>query len=268
MDLAGKILLSKLKVWESSKTDIQWFRGKQVFFILGLGRSGTNFFSHLLNQDDRAVIFHEPISEDFEAAASAQRSSKSALEYLKVYRIRKMRHLVSDVDFDIYGEANSALRFHADALRLLLPECKLIHLVRDGRDVVRSIMARKHYTDNAAGHHNLYPLADDPLFSRWEHMDRFEKICWLWKDANQRLANTVTHRVRFEDLTTDYDYFNRNIELSLNLRIGEEKWRQYVAKPTNVTKNAVLPPWEEWENSLMDKFNAICGEQMQLFGYY
>src|SRR5919107_733518 len=45
----------------------QWIASKRFFFILAIGRSGTTFLPHVLNQCPDAAVFHEPIKSDIDA---------------------------------------------------------------------------------------------------------------------------------------------------------------------------------------------------------
>lgn len=245
-----------------------WFHNKNMFFVLGMGRSGTQFLAELLNHDDSANVFHEPVREDFDAFVKAHKSNEAALNYIKSFRRRKMFGLVKRQTITSYGEVNSALRYHASALKAVFPQAKLLHLVRDGRDVVRSVMARQHYTASSSAHHELSPAQDDPLFDTWCGLSRFEKICWLWVDANRRLRQNIEHCVRFEQLVNDYAYFRDQLEHHLGVQIGQTKWSDAVNKPSNTTQKFALPAWQKWDSSLIKTFDRICGDEMKQFGYF
>ena len=268
MICSADIIKTRLKFWISKNRINEWFERRTVFFILGLGRSGTKFLADVLNRKQNAIVFHEPIRVDFEALVEAHKSGEAARKYIKTYRKKKMFGLVKNLKVDVYGEANSNLRYHRQALMESFPNAKLLHVVRDGRDVVRSIMARKHYTGSAASHHELKPRDDDPLLAHWDQMRRFEKICWLWADANRSIRCDVLPYVKFEYLVSDYDYFLKHIETYLDIEIGEVLWHEVVSKPTNITMRFNLPKWTEWDDRLMQTFNSICAEEMEYFGYY
>jgi hypothetical protein len=245
----------------------EWVARVHPFFILGMGRSGTNFLAAMLDRCPDALVFHEPISEDFNAFVEAHKSDEAGLDYFEHFRLGKMHELTRDLDIRHYGEVNSALRYHARAIKTVIPEARLLHLVRDGREVVRSVMERRHYTDGSAGHHDLHPLPSDPLYDCWKELSRFEKVCWLWTDANRRLAEDVSRRVAFESLVGDYDYFRENLLSYLDLEMSEALWAEAVQAPTNVTRKFTFPPWQQWDEAQHAAFETICGEQMSRFGY-
>ena len=252
----------------SYDTQIQeWLDQVDTFFILGMGRSGTNFLASMLGKCPDALVFHEPLAEDFNAFVEAHKSYDNALQYLTNFRLERMHALAQNHNIHHYGEVNSALRYHAKAIKVAMPRARLLHLVRDGREVVRSVMERRHYTPETTGHHDLRPLPSDPLYERWDTLSRFEKVCWLWTDANRRLAEEVPRWVSFESLIGDYDYFKENLLDPLGLELSEALWSEMVRAPTNVTREFSFPPWQQWDTTQRAAFDAICGEQMAHFGY-
>lgn len=268
MFFSTKILKTKLKFWISDQQIDDWYKSKTIFFMLGVGRSGTNYFSNFLSQADNAIVYHEPIKEDFTAFVEAHKFPESASEYINGFRKKHIYEITSKIDVQIYGETNSALRYHAAALKQAIPEAKYLHLIRDGRDVVRSIMARKHYTNSKQGHHELMPKEDDPLYSKWGTLSRFEKICWLWADGNRQLRQDISQTLYFEKLINDYDYFHKNIVEDIGIDIDQALWHKNTNTPQNVTKSFSMPRWQDWDKSLIASFDKICGEEMEIHGYY
>lgn len=265
--ISRNTIKTSLKFWISQNKVNNWFNEKEVFFILGLGRSGTDFLANLLNQGENVAVFHEPAYEDFQAIVQAHKSEIKATEYIKNFRKKYIYCKNKDRKFKIYGEVNSVLRYHVIALKEFFPKAKFLHLIRDGRDVVRSFMARGHYTGDSIGHHSIKPRIDDPYYQKWEDFTRFEKLCWLWMDSNNRIAPFIENHIKFEDMLGDYSYFHSNIESYLNIKIGKSLWSEYVSKPSNITKIQILPHWEEWDIEQTESFNRICGETMRKYGY-
>jgi len=253
--------------WLSDERIDEWLNSVTSFFLLGVGRSGTKFFAELLNKTNYTRVYHEPVTEDFLAIANAHKSREDAVTYMNKFRKKAMYVLGKKEGVKIYGESNSNLRFHAEALKLTIPNVKIIHVVRDGRDVVRSIMAKKHYLNGAKGHYNLIPNADDPLLREWHGLSRFEKICWLWLNANERVREFADVTLMFERLICDYNYFYENIVEYLGIEIPESRWKKEISKPRNITKKHSIPHWTEWEDELTRKFWRICKNEMSRYGY-
>lgn len=237
-----------------------FFNEKDIFFILGMGRSGTKLLANLLNHDPNSLIFHEPVKKDFEEIVERNEN------YLKE-RKKILYHRIKDQEFEIYGEVNSNLRYHVHALSDYFPDVTLIHNVRDGRDVVRSVMSRDHYTGDGIGHHSLKPQKEDLLYEQWDRLSRFEKICWLWKDAVKKTEKYCQHTIHFEKWTKDYHYFKKSVLQSTGTYIPEEQWEEAMSIPNNQSSQYVIPHWKEWEEDKVRAFKNICGKELRKYGY-
>lgn len=258
---------TKLAFFVSDEQINEYYKNINPFYILGMGRSGTFFLSKLLNEYKNACVYHEPLHSDFKAIVDALKSEKKANQYINSFRKKYLYLKLKNKDINTYGEVNSNLRYHAKILKNNIPNVKILHLVRDGRDVVRSIMERNHYTEDGIGHHSLSPSKDDYYFDEWKNMSRFEKVCWLWKDANEVVEPFSDEMIKFERLINDYDYFNKKIELKLNINIGYDLWNNEVNSPKNITKKREFPHWDNWNKNQLEDFNEICGELMNKYGY-
>ncbi len=264
------LALKKFKVkacfWIDYDEVLEWFRNKNIFFILSIGRSGTRFLAELLNKSPNALVVHEPFDEAI-PHQNAYLNPISAEKYIRDFRMKEIYLRVHNLDIDIYGEVNSYLRRHCKAIKKLIPNVKLIHLVRDGRDVVRSMYARMTMKPGVYSTRNIVPLEDDPWRSEWSRMSRFERLCWYWMIENKYLRECIDRFVRFEDIITDYNYFKRNVLDYINLNIPREVWEHEVNKPKNITIVHKLPHWSEWSSELMESFKRICGDEMKIYGY-
>lgn len=176
-----------MHLWIDEPTINGWAKNKRIFFILGMGRSGTKFLARLLDEAPESYVVHEPVWEDFPAYVDAFYSQKKAQWYIKYFRKKEIFLRVRDIPCEIYGESNGVLRRHLLPLKKAFPHAIFFHLIRDGRDVVRSLMARHTMTPKDPITSKIHPLPDDPWYERWEKMDRFEKICWYWQVENKYL---------------------------------------------------------------------------------
>jgi len=262
-----KMIKTKLRFWYSHKRVNSWFDDKKIFFILAIGRSGTKFFSQLLGKSKNAYIVHEPVRSDFRAYKKAFFSEKKAYNYFKNFRKKEIYLRAKLKNIEVYGEVNSVIRHHCNAIRQLFPNAEIIHLVRDGRDVVRSMMARKTMTSEDQNTKNIRPTNDNPWYDKWESMNRFEKLCWYWDVENRYLHKNIDKIIYFEKLISDYDYFNKNLLLPLNLEIHKEIFEKEIKSPKNLTKKHKIPRWNDWEPEKIESFNKICGETMKNLGY-
>ena len=119
----GTLLIKRAKVamyfWVNETEVEEWFNTKNVFFILSIGRSGTQFLSTLLNKAPKTLVVHEPFIESI-PHQEAFNNPKKAEEYIKKFRKKEIYLRVHKYDIETYGEVNSFLRQHCIALKRTL----------------------------------------------------------------------------------------------------------------------------------------------------
>lgn len=249
------------KQWE------EWMPAWRFFFILANGRSGTNFLANLLNQAQGAYVFHEPVLEDFYAYFKAFYDPGQAEKYMRGFRKKEIYLRMRNMRGGIYGEVNGVLRCHADAIKNVFPGSTLIHLVRDGRDVIRSTMSRSTMTIKSPFSMGVSPADGNVWKTRWREMDRFSRICWLWQEENVRLRKSVWRLAQFEKIISNYDYFYEEVLAPCNLSMSRKIWEAAVKSPRNVTNKFEMPKWDDWSPEQKKTFLDICGEEMSMCGY-
>lgn len=242
-------------------------RRRRLFLISSTGRTGTKWLSSLLNEIEGAWVVHEPVPEEQFYHVEAFRNPERAMPYLREFRFREMALRIRARDPAVYGEVNGALRRHTKALRDLIPEMPIIHLVRDGRAVVTSILNRSTLTPSDRIYADFQPRAEEIEPALWQSMDRFTRICWMWAHENIYLRGHVHHLARFEDITTRYDLFKEQILDPLNLDLEKAVWAARAAKPENVTLVTRYPGYRGWTDDQKDTFWRLCGKEMKTYGY-
>jgi hypothetical protein len=123
----------------------------------------------------------------------------------------------------------------------------VIHQIRDGKKVVRTIMSRK-------------------------RPDFFEAACRRWRARNERLATDIcgNRRFRLEDLTSSFKVFRAMAEKLGATRVDKATWDSIRAVRVNASSAKALstfPSWEDWSLEQRAIFADICGDHMKLFGY-
>lgn len=240
----------------------------KLFFVVSLGRSGTSFLSRLLSltQERDVAVFHE-LNSDRKALVEAYHNSGKAKEYLKGYRGRVVAARIIQSNCKIYGEVNSYLRYHVQPIRELWNPL-ILHLVRDGRSVVRSIMNRKTFLPSDRVHSGkLAPLPNDPWADKWPSMSRFERVCWYWATTNRYLLIYNLPLVRFEEITHSYELFEKQILTPIGINIPSKKWEEQIHIPQNENQHNWFPQWDNWSALQQKQFEAICGDVMLELGY-
>jgi hypothetical protein len=251
----------------TNKQAEEWAQNWKFFFILGFGRSGTAFMADLLDKVMGAHVFHEPVLEDFFAHARVHYNPADGDRYMQGFRKKEIFARMKHIPSGVYGEVNSTIRCHANAIKNTFPNAVLIHLVRDGRDVVRSTAGRRTMTIKNPFSLSIHPNSNDPWKDRWHDMDRFARICWFWQEENRRLRTSIGRTVQFEKILSSYEYFSREILEPCGIHIDEDVWLAAIATPQNISREFSMPKWGQWTSEQQKNFREICGEEMEKCGY-
>ncbi len=261
-------MVKKIQYLLSNEKDFQeWASSKNIFFVLAIGRSGTKFLAELLATDESAYIVHEPVKEDFQAYQNAFYNNAKARDYIERFRKKEIYLRARGKQIDTYGEVNSVLRRHYNALNEAFPQANFIHLIRDGREVVRSMFSRKTMTSEDPNTRLIHPKKEDPWRKQWPTMTRFERLCWYWQVENHYLRNSIGYTVQFKKLISSYNYFKEKVLDILQLNIKEDVWRLAINTPKNTTKRYLISHWSDWDNKRKEAFEKICGTEMKENGY-
>jgi len=245
-----------------------WFDAKKIFFVLSIGRSGSMFLANFLNKASGNQVVHEPTRLDFLAYPQAYYGVEKGFDYFSDFRKKFIYWHNHRREITQYGEVNSLLRRHSLAVRENIPNAKLFHLVRDGRDVVRSMMARRTFTLKDPFSLLIHPKQGEDYYEMWFEMDRFERLCWYWWVENKYLVESIVTPIYFERIIKDFDYLKENLLSPLGLDISQENWIDEINQPKNSTAQHAIPHWRDWSQERQDKFDSICGSLMENLGYY
>ena len=161
----------------------------------------------------------------------------------------------------------------------MYPSLKIIHIVRDPRDYIRSHInwSRSRVKSFIANY--LTPfwqpvgyLLSDMSWADWFNLNRKEKYAWIWLFKNRyiqqiEVSETPYLRVRFEDL---FNSENPGSVLSsildfIDVRVTEDL-NQYFDNTINASK-VNIQSWPTWNRQTCRKIHSICGEMMGLYGY-
>lgn len=254
-------------MWVRKEQMDQWFEQWKFFFILAFARSGTAFTADLLNRAEGIHVFHEPVLEDFYAHLQAHYSQTAADKYIGGFRRKEIFVRMRHVSPAVYGEVNGLLRCHAQAIKNQFPHTPVLHMVRDGRDVVRSTMPRRTFTYKNPFSMHIQPTKSDPWHAKWPEMDRFARICWFWQEENSRLRKVIGKTIQFEKILSNYDYFHNEILEPCHIKMDRKTWEVTVPTRRNITAEHQMPNWEDWSLDQKKTFTEICGEEMTKCGY-
>ena len=246
---------------------------KNLLFILGSGRSGTQLISDLLEQTGETMVFHEPnFTEDVSTMDRFRRDQKELMDYWTHFRVVEIyRRWKMSPDIKFYGEVNGTIRYHAAVIKELFPNAKLFLMVRDGRGVVRSVMGwPQFYNRCSAGAYALKPLANDKAFVEWGGFTRLEKMSWGWQETNEFLMRHIPENnwLQLEKISSDYEYCNNRFFSKIGVNIPREVWDARMSKKSsNASKTYGFPVWNEWSDKDKVRYMSICRDTMNKLGY-
>lgn len=162
-------------------------------------------------------------------------------------------------DLTAWGWKNARSMYILPFIHHVCPKVRLIHLIRDGRDMALSAnqnQPRKHYTALFGR-----PLKDP------EHPDPVAAI-ELWSQANldaaawgeKHLGDRYV-RVRFEELIQQPQEFAEKLLGALKLRADLDQASRDIIVPDS------FGAWRKQENDLIEKLNEAGGTALRSFGY-
>jgi len=224
------------------------------FIITGHGRSGTLWLARLLNECDPEVnVHHEPLPR-FDAAGHARvyNGTLDAAEFVRLRRpqIERIWQRHPDQGF---AEVNSYLRYCVPALRDAFPDTPILAIVRDGRFVVRSLLARGCYRQPG------YPPIAPP-----RPMSPFASCCWYWADTYRRLIDQGVKCYKLEVLNRNWVEFHR-LCTKVGVTPDHAVWLRYAGRRVNVSVKDEEPP--VWTFDEVETFALVAGDVQEWFGY-
>ena len=210
-------------------------------------------------------------------------SDAEAREY--IYQMRK--GLVEDLDSSIYVESSGHMYGALDLLKEVFPHSKIVFIIRDPRDFVRSALNTLEYILYGPLDINFLQLSlrasyleNDPYAQKWPQMSKFEKYCWYYNYLNNfvfsRLEGHDDFKVyRFEDLFDPQEreqYFTDMLKFSSTFEDGLNKEVTYQPqlmdqKVHSNAKKKKFPKWPEWSQAKAKILDKHCGHWMDKFDY-
>jgi len=203
----------------------------KIIFIASSGRSGSQSLATALGEVFEVQAFHDMHEENY--------ICKKYLESLKEVKKRRLNLITATLDAGYhYVECSVCTRCHLEDLTEDYPDCTIVHLVRDGRDYVRSGMGR-------------------PWFKK--DKNQFSEICKLWALGQRTISKCPSEIVRLEDLIKGpIGWFVEKLGL---------KYNEITLPHDHLTKNLWFPHWTEWDENQVDIAKKWMGEELEKFGY-
>ncbi len=268
----------------------------QAFFILGCPRSGTTAVSKMLDTSINADVF---IEQDPKLCIESRELSKglfdNPLKYIAT--TKKGKITITNTKGKLYGDKNpNYLPFIPYLENLWQP--KYVLVVRDGRDVVRSMLSGRKIRkggfyslpeDNTESkisdpkldywdYSRLRPNHGEPFYENWRAITVFEKACWLWANYNNKALKYFKYvpKDRWLLLYIDDNVVN-NIEKCFGFLDLDGFNYETISKLAKKKINSIyqktnqphdIPHYSEWDEIQKNIFAKHAGEMMTRLSFW
>jgi len=271
------------------------------YFVIGCHRSGTTSIARIFDEAENGVCYVEPVPNlNCEARERMDGQLGEATGIVQA----AIEPRISACDTTVYGEKNAPLGMFTKEL-LQLCDCRFIFVVRDGRDVVRSLInwheglfgsiyreckETSNLTEQAkAAVANLpveldysdyfrpRPLPGEPLFEQWENLSRMEMCAFFWSRYNDYVLDALSglpdecYRIVDYSIPSPVEIMEAARFVGLE-GVEATKVRSMLDKKINSLKDRTgfiggYPHWHDWDDEQMGKFMTIAGSTMKRLGY-
>ncbi len=268
------------------------WKGIPAGFILSTGRTGTQRLAEVITAATGHVLsLHEPWPDLFELGEAFARGQLSV--YAASSTLRRARQGICNrarrQHALAYVESNTNASYLPAVIRVVFDRPRFAHIVRDGREVVRSMYSKTnpgrrpghpaaYFMDHDDGRCRLAAVdfPDDPWAPKWHAMSRFERICWHWAKKNALLREALGSHpdaivLRYEDIFDKASGFSgfgtllSFLEIDRHMTAGEHEVRSMLGARTNRCAFYDLPQPEAWPLELKAAFDRIAGEEQRRY---
>lgn len=240
---------------------------KTCFFI-STGRTGTAFFTYFFDEvAENSWSTHEPHPAFKRRSFELTSRSPSFYEinYFRVPRI--LWHQFHDEDW--YVETNYHLFSGIELLENAFRDPLTVHIIRDGRDVVRSWLNRGRYLNDPGSRLTPDDVNDSEAEKEWNDWNALQKIAWNWKTVNETIfRDSPDLTLRFESIFGEpHEDVFRLLEQMDGISVTEDETLEALNRKVNPTTHELVPEYEEWPDQWKEQFNEIAGDAMEEWNY-
>ncbi|MDB4470711.1 sulfotransferase [Deltaproteobacteria bacterium] len=246
-----------------------WRGPKQIFFFLSTARSGSKWLANYLDTATSLHANHEfTLNHRYARGDSApnpeKRTGHGFVDLLKNTEEQNLlcvesRNWIETLQGD-YAEANIYFESILPVLKSVFPESQLVHLHRDPKDVVRSLMNRGWYDVPKDSRHPAINIRG------WRRKTQFEKICWYVRQVNESLIEQCDQRIVFEEMVKDPDYLPEFM-IGLGIAVYPRLARKCHGSIVNANQKNEFPSFEDWLSRYKYDFLAIIQGLSRTLGY-
>ena len=205
-------------------------KNRPIVFVLGTGRSGSTSIVNILNQHPDCKAFHEDIRQLIRLSTQlAYKKNNGKVE----------EELNNIFNTKVWNASDGQLIVHSDQrlwnfvpfLSEYFPNSKFLHLVREPKATIKSMVARNWYQKDEYFKFNqnqwaMYRLQGNQVgdieLQAWDKMSNLEKCTWYWYYINQNIQKDLlqlrkerTLTIKLEELPGKLPEINEFLELEL-----------------------------------------------------
>lgn len=244
-----------------------WRGANRMFFFLSTARSGSKWLTRVVDAGTPLSARHEFTLNHRYATGGCIPEKRTGSGFVDLVAdradvtalMKEARSCIEEIGRD-YGEANVYLVHLLDELRKVFPDAELIHLHRDPRAVVRSILNRGWYDTPEDDRH---PPVDAP---EWDERSAFEKACWYVREVALILLTEGLPRLSLEQISSSPDRLAtalRDVNVPFYPRLAGTVFEDVV----DPSRRWEVPIYERWSLREKVQFHRICGEVLGRLGY-
>jgi hypothetical protein len=271
---------------------------EKVVVVLSTGRTGTQALAHYFNAAyDNVTALHEPKpTRHFRLMSNRAVAGKLSKDAAVRALVRSRRRLVEKITRPIYIESNWYLYGFLDALKEVFGNVQVLHVVRDPRTFIPSYL-------NYGTFSGLKKIAAEFLpywylkpeqyekspAKRWNQMSEPERLAWHWLVVNREIDRGAELygekflRLRYEDIFPRDKSGDESAPAAapsnevppglttllgwLGLAPNGRLLQLMRERKMNASRNRGFPKWRQWDQPAQSAVLAMCGSQMERYGY-
>ena len=276
----------------------------RIYFVISCARSGSTSLGRILDTATNGQCLVEPVPD-----LNTQTRDMMEGRLVNPHRVlveRVIPRIAQTLDQGlIYGEKNQTFGPFIPYLHEML-RCKFVWLIRDGRDVVTSLMnwhneafgsiyrecqdpgplselaratvSKLPVSEDTSDYSRPRPGPTDPFHKEWPRFSRFEMVVWYWAYINRLFKRQLVDIPHADWICFDYTAVTVDKIANLFQFLGLQGFdATQVDQMLNARINSVeerfntssrFPRWKDWSAGQIERFDRIACGAMKEFGYY